>query len=147
MANAATGDTVITVTYKVKTERIKPKPGTGIGAAELHMVLHADGTVDDVLEGKGNYARKWEIKKRKLGKQKEGAVQYRVLDSRTIERVAPGKTFVLSIKVVVEETTCKADVSYALKPGEKEMVIYSTGLGEMTHYSEIKPFDVQCKIE
>lgn len=146
-AAAATGDTFITVAYKVKSERIKPKPGSGVGAAELHMVLHANGTVDDVLEGKGNYAKKWETKKRKLGKQKEGAVQYRVLDNRTIERIASGKTFVHSIKVMVEERSCKAEVAYTLKPGEKEMVIFSTGLGEMTHYSELKAFDVHCKIE
>lgn len=144
-ADAATGDTFITVTYRVATVRIKPQPGTGVGDAKLRMVLHANGTVDEVMEAQGKYPKKFE-NKNKLGTPK-GAVHYRVLDKNTIERIAPGKTFVTSVKVVVDGPSCKADVAYTLKPGEKEMVIFSTGLGVMTYYSELKPFDVQCKIE
>ena len=90
-ADAATGDTFITVAYKVNTVRIKPQPGTGVGAAELRMVFHANGTVDEVLDAKGKHPKKYENKKSKLGKQK-GAVHYRVIDKNTIERIAPGNT-------------------------------------------------------
>jgi hypothetical protein len=146
-AEAATGDTVITVASKAMTTRIKPQPGTGVGEASVSIVLHADGTVDEVLEGKGKHAKKWEVKKRRLGSQKEGAVQLRVLDKNTIERTSGGPTHVLSIKILVDGPSCKADVAYTMKPGAKEMVMYSTGLGKMTHYSEIKPFEVKCTIE
>jgi len=146
-ADAATSDTVIAINYKVNTVRIKPEPATGVGEGALHVVLHADGTVDDVIEGKGKNAKKWELKKRKLGNHKDKSAQWRVIDANTIERTFVDPAHVSRWKIVVDGKSCKAEVSYTLKPGHKEYIFYSPQLGKMAHYSEIKPFDVQCKIE
>jgi hypothetical protein len=139
-------DIHISVRYKTHAIRLRPKPVEGDGAGNIKIVLHANGTVDDVVEGEGKNAKKWELKKRSLGVHKAG-VQYRVVDRNTIQKTFADGTFVYDVKVVVDGNTCKADVSYTLKPGEKEFVTYSPELGVKAYYSQLKPFDIDCKIE
>lgn len=146
-ADAATGDTVISVTYKVDTVRIRPEPAKGAGEGELHVVLHADGTVDDVVWGKGKNAKKWELKKRKLGSRSGKSAQWRVIDANTLERTFVDPAHVSKWKIVVDGKSCKAEISYTLKPGRKEYIFFSPQLGKTAYYSEAKPFDVQCRIE
>ena len=146
-ADAAPGDTVITINYKNKAVRVRPQPTEGVGEVSLHIVLHANGTVDDVVEGKGKNAKKWELKKRKLGAHKDKSAKYRVIDANTIERTFADRNFVYAVKIVVDGKSCKADVGYTLDPGQKEFNVYSPQLGKLAYYSEIKPFDIQCKIE
>jgi hypothetical protein len=145
-AYAASGDTLIAISYKTHAVRLRPKPASGDGAGAVRIVLHANGTVDDVVEGKGKNAKKWEMKSRKLGAQKSGA-QYRILDKNTIERTFSDSTFLYIVKIMVDGKSCKADVVYTLKPGQKEFVMYSPDLGKRAYYSEVKPFDVDCRIE
>jgi len=147
-ADAAPGDTNITVSYKVRSVRIKPQPVKGDGSAVLRAVLHADGTVDDVLEAKGGKnTKKFENKDRKLGSKRDFVAQWRVIDANTLERKSINTTFDLTVKVMVDGKKCKADVGYMLHPGQKEYVAFSPQLDQMAHYSLIKPFDVRCKIE
>jgi hypothetical protein len=147
-ADAATGDTAITVTYKVRAVRIKPQPNAGVGKVALHIVLHADGKVDDVVEGKaGGNTKKWEMKDRRLGSHKDMSAQWRVIDANTLERKNIDGSFDYIVKVVVDGKTCKADVAYALHAGQKEYITHSVQLNQIAYYSELKPFDVQCKIE
>jgi hypothetical protein len=143
---AATSDTFIQVKYKTHAIRIRPKPVEGDGAANIKIVLHANGTVDDVVEGEGKHPKTWELTKRPLGNHKTGA-RYRVLNENTIERTFDGKTFAFKVRITVDGKSCKAEVSYTLNPGEKEFEAYSPELGGMAHYSALRPFDVECKIE
>ncbi|MDB5636838.1 MAG: hypothetical protein JWP51_1746 [Bradyrhizobium sp.] len=142
---AAPGDTAISVKYKTHAKRLRPKPVEGDGAGNIHIVLHANGTVDDVVEGEGKNAKKWELKNRKLGAHK--GTRYRVIDEHTIERTFDERTFDYKVRIIVDGKSCKADVSYTLHPGHTEFVAYSPELGVMAYYSELKPFDVECKIE
>jgi len=146
-AIAADGDTFITVTYKNHAIRVKPQPAEGDGDVVTRIILHANGTFDEAFEATGKNTKQWEVKKRKLGSQKDGTVQFRVINKSTIERVFEDRTLVHSIKVTVDGKSCKADVTYTLKPGQKEFVLYSPALGQMAHFSEVKPFNVECKIE
>ena len=147
-AVAATGDTFISVAYKVKAVRIKPQPSAGVGSVALHVVLHPDGTVDDVVEAKGGKnTKKWELKERKLGSQKDFSAQWRVIDANTLERKFAERTYDYIVRVVVQGKSCKADVTYALHAGQKEYVSHSAQLDQIAYYSELKPFDVKCRIE
>lgn len=144
---AAPGDTVILVSYKVNSVRVRPEPVTGVGEATLRVVLHADGTVDDVVEAKGKNAKQFELKKRKLGSHKDTSAQWRVINANTLERTFTDPASFAKWKITVDGKTCNAEVSFTLKPGEKEYIFYSPQLGKTAYYSEAKPFDVQCKIE
>jgi len=147
-ADAAPGDTNITVSYKVWSVRLKPQPVKGDGAVALRVVLHADGTVDDVLEAKGGKNTKtYENKDRRLGSKRDFVAQWRVIDANTLERKTIDTTFDLTVKVMVDGKKCKADVGYTLHPGQKEYVVYSPQLKQMAHYSELRPHEVRCKIE
>jgi hypothetical protein len=145
-ACAAPGDTAISVSYKVHSTRVRPSPTQGDGAARVDLVLHANGTVDDVVQGLGDNPKKWELKKRKLGDHKTGAV-YRVIDSNTIERTSVEKTHIYVVRIAVEGKSCRATLTYTLRPGHKEFESYSPQLGVRAYYSALEPFDVQCKIE
>jgi hypothetical protein len=146
--DAATGDTAITVNYKVRAVRIKPQPLSGVGENTLRAVLHADGTVDDVIDGKGGKSTKrWEAKDRKLGGRKDFGAQWRVIDANTLERKFVDATHDYIIKVTVDGKKCKADVGYILHPGQKEFVTHSVQLNRVAYYSSLKAFDVRCKIE
>jgi hypothetical protein len=146
VAFAETGDVHISVKYKTHAVRLRPKPVEGDGAGNIKIVLHTNGTVEDVVEGEGKNPKKWELKTRRLGNQKTGA-QYHVIDRNTIERTFDNKSFTYAVKITVDGTSCKADVSYALKPGQKEFITYSPELGVTAYYSQIKSFDIDCKIE
>lgn len=128
--------------------RVRPQPNAGVGAVSLHVVLHTDGTVDDVVEAKGGKnTKKWEMKERKLGSRKDFSAQWRVIDSNTLERKFAEATFDYTVKVAVNGKSCKADVGYALHAGQKEYVAQSAELDRLAYYSELRPFDVKCKIE
>lgn len=147
-ADAATGDTVITITYKIKSVRVRPQPIAGVSTTTLHAVLHADGTVDDVIEGKaGNNTKKWELKQRKLGSETGSSARWRVIDANTLQRKLVAETHDYTVKVMVNRKSCKADVSYTLHPGQKEYASPSVQLDRIAHYSEIRTFDVTCKID
>lgn len=144
--HAAPGDTAISIKYKVHTTRIRPQPAQGDGAGNLKIVLHANGEVDDVVEGEGKNPKQWQLKKRKLGAHKSGA-QYRVIDRNTILRTFADKTHIYEVRIAVDGTSCKAEVKYTLKPGHKEFEMYSPQLGTRAYYRDLTPFDVQCRIE
>jgi hypothetical protein len=143
---ATPGDIGISVKYKVHSTRVRPNPAQSDGAGNLKIVLHANGDVDDVVEGEGNNPKQWQLKKRKLGAHKSG-VQYRVIDRNTILRTFADKTHIYEVKIAVDGESYKAEVKYTLKPGQKEFEIYSPQLGALAYYSDLTPFDVQCKIE
>jgi hypothetical protein len=147
-ADAAPGDTVITVSYKVRAVRVKPQPLSGIGENTLRAVLHADGTVDDVIDAKGGKSsKKWEAKDRKLGGRKDFAAQWRVIDANTLERKFEDATHDYVVKVAVDGKKCKAKVGYILKPGQTEYRTHSVQLNQIAYYSTLKAFDVRCRIE
>jgi|EndMetStandDraft_4_1072995.scaffolds.fasta_scaffold411024_1 hypothetical protein len=147
-ADAATGDAMISVSYKVKAVRLRPQPNAGVGAVSVRVVLHADGTIDDVVEAKGGKnTKKWEMKDRKLGERKDFSAQWRVIDASTLERRSAEATFDYNVKVVVSGKACKADVSYTLHAGQKEYVTHSAELDRLAYYSELRPFDVKCNIK
>lgn len=146
-AYAASGDTNIAVKFKVHSTRVRPTPHEGVGSTNIKIVLHANGTVEDVVELEGKKPKQLELRSRRLGYQVTGT-EYRVIDHNTIVRtVAGAKTHIITMSVVVDGSSCKADVTFALKPGQKEFETYSTGLGTVAYFSELKPFDVECKIE
>ena len=145
-ACGAPGDTNIYVTYKVASIRVRPAPIEGDGSGNLRVVLHADGKVDDVVEGEGRYSRRWEMKDRKLGPQESGA-QYRVIDRNTIVRTSSGPTHIFTVRITVSGKSCRADVAYTLKPGHKEFQVYSPQLGTAAFYSKLAPHSVSCRIE
>lgn len=146
--DAAPGDVNITVDYKVRAVRIRPQPNSGVAEATLRAVLHADGKVDDVLEGKADGKSKtWELKRRKLGDGKGGGAQWRVLDANTLLRKFGDRSFDYTVKIVVDGKTCSAEVSYDLHPGQKEFVAHSVYLNQIAYYSELKAFDARCRIE
>ncbi|MBI5318344.1 hypothetical protein [Bradyrhizobium sp.] len=147
-AIAASGDTFIFVAYKVNSVRIKPQPVAGVGSLTLRAVLHADGTVDDVIEAKGgNNKKKYEQKDRRLGSQTQFTGRWRVIDQYTLERRSIEKNHDYVVKVIVKGKSCAAEVSYALHAGQKEYYIHSAQLDQMAYFSKIQPFDVKCKIE
>ena len=145
---AATGDTAITISYKIRSVRIKPQPVAGVSEATLRAILHADGTVDDVIDSKaGKNTKKWEIKDKKLGERKDFDAKWRVIDANTLERKFEDATHHYVVKVAVDGKKCKADVAYVLRPGQTEYRSHSVQLNQIAYYSELKPFDVRCKIE
>jgi hypothetical protein len=147
-AAAASDDTIISVAYKVKSVRIKPQPISGVGSVTLRAVLHADGTVDDVIEAKGGKkTKKYENKDRKLGSQTQFTGRWRVIDQNTLERRSMEKSHDYVVKVSVRGKSCSAEVNYALHAGQKEYQIDSPQLGRMAYYSKLEPFDVKCRIE
>jgi len=145
-ANAAPGDTNIHVTYKVASTRVRPSPIEGDGSGSLRVILHADGKVDDVVEGEGKYAKRWEMKDRKLGPQDSGA-QYRVIDRNTIVRTSSSPTHTFTVRITVSGTSCRANVTYTLKPGHREFEVYSPQLGTAAFYSKLSPHSISCRIE
>lgn len=147
-ASAASGDTNIFVSYKIDTTRLRPSPVSGVGEVSLRAVLHSDGTVDDVVEAKGGKnTKQWQLNDRKLGGQKDFKPQWRVIDENTLERKSSERTYDLIVRVIVKGKNCKADVAYALHPGQKEYVVYSTQLDQIAYYSKLKPFALKCKID
>ena len=146
--DAATGDTVITITYKINSVRIRPQPVAGVSTVALHAVLHADGTVDDVIVGTGgNNTKKWELKQRKLGSETGSSARWRVIDANTLERRFVAETHDYIVKVMVNGKSCKADARYTLHSGQKEYASHSVQLDRIAYYSELSTFDVTCKIE
>ena len=147
-ADAASDNTHISVAYKVKAVRIKPQPVAGVGSVKLHAVLHADGTVNDVIEAKGGKnKKKYEQTDRKLGSQTQFSGRWRVIDETTLERRTIEKNHDYVVKVSVKGKSCAAEVSYTLHAGQKEYYIHSAQLDRMAYYSQLQPFDVKCKIE
>ena len=87
------------------------------------------------------------MKDRKLGSRKDFSAQWRVIDANTLERRFADVSFDYTVKVMVDGKSCKADVIYTLHAGQKEYVTQSVELNRLAYYSELKPFDVKCKIE
>jgi hypothetical protein len=142
---AFAADINIFVDYRVHAVRVSPKPSDGIGKASIDIVLHEDGTAEDVVAVYGKNAKTWELKKRAMGHQKSG-VEYHITDNDTIERTFADTTFFYIVRVTVDGKSCKAQIDYKLKPNEKEYVTYSTELGVMAHYSLLEMASANCTI-
>jgi hypothetical protein len=146
-AYAASEDTHIAIKYQIRSTRVRPTPSQGVTTVNIKIVLHANGTIEDVVGVEGDKPKQWELKSRKLGHHATGA-EYRVIDSNTIVRTfADPKTHVYTVKIAVNGSSCKADVTFKLKPQQKEFAVYSTKLGTAAYYSQLEPFDIECKIE
>lgn len=138
-------DANIYIDYRVYSVRTRPKPVTGYGAASINIVLHDNGTADNMIHARGKNPRTYETTNRALGPQKSGT-QYRVIDQNTIERTFDDKTHTYIVNVKVAGKTCTATVSYKLKPGQKDYEAFSSELGVMAHYSILRGEDVTCSI-
>jgi hypothetical protein len=147
IAHAASEDTHIAIKYQIRSTRVRPTPAQGSTTVNIKIILHANGTVEDVIGAEGDKPKQWELKSRKLGHHATGA-EYRVIDKNTIVRTfADPKTHVYTVRIAVNGSSCKADVTFTLKPQQTEFAVYSTKLGTTAYYSQLEPFDTECKIE
>jgi hypothetical protein len=144
-SRAFAADVNIFVEYRVHAVRVSPTPNDGIGKASINIILHENGTAEDVVTAYGNNAKTWQQEKRKLGSHPTG-VEYHVTDSNTIERTFSDTTFFYVVRVKVDGKSCNAQVEYRLKPAQKEYITHSTELGVMAHYSTLEMVDSNCTI-
>jgi hypothetical protein len=144
-SHAFAADINIFVDYRVHAVRVSPKPSDGIGKASINIVLHEDGTAEDVITAYGKNPKTLELKKRALGSHPTG-VEYHVIDNNTIERTFSDTTFLYVIRVKVEGKSCTAHVDYKLNPAQKEYVTRSPELGVTAHYSTLQMVDAKCTI-
>jgi hypothetical protein len=142
-ANAAEGDTLISVHYRSKAVRVRPTPRVGGVDVDFRIVLHSDGRVEDA----------WSVKDGKRGNRtsklgpNSGGVVYRVLDAGTITRTGDVGTHFHKMTIRVSGKNCTADVEFVLKPGQTEYRDYSTELKTMATYSSLGTQYVTCVIE
>jgi hypothetical protein len=140
-AHADSGDTVITVEYVVRHERIRPSPKLKHGRGTMQIVLHADGTITDQHHGYGPHAKPASERKYRLG-----AGKYRVIDQRTIKRVYRSGDEKRVLTVSVNGQSCAADIKFETASGKTEHRQYSTELGVQAVYGPSTLDHISCSI-
>ena len=142
-SHAAEGDTNIYVHYKTKAVRVRPSFRAGTALVDFRIVLHANGTVDDVFAVKDGQKG---ATKNRLGVNPKN-VAYKVIDASTITRATDLGTHFHKLTVRVSGKNCTAAVDFVLKPGRAEYKDYSTELKTMAYYSKLETEYVTCVIE
>ena len=76
-----------------------------------------------------------------------GGVSWTVEDSKTLARRADASQHIHTIRVIItSDTTCRADVSYHLKPGFREYKFTSIKTGVPIYLSSIRARNITCRV-
>lgn len=142
-ARAESGDTFITVDFRVTRQRIRPQPKTVHPRSTMNVVLHADGTVGYQLHVPGLPG--WDVQGQKLGSGKT-----RVLNRHTIEVISGGnidsEDEIRVVTITVNGQSCTANVKFAWLPRKTEAKMYSVDLHTQAFYGKATLEQVSCSI-
>ena len=143
-ANAASGDTIIKVSYQTKTYRTRPHPAPGGALNSFEFVLHRNGTVDEKysMDGANPLLKQ---SNRELGRPSR--VSLRVVSDIEIERIVDDDTSTHRIRVTVTGKSCVAEVSGELKPGQTEFRGWTSKYGQEAFFSRVEYHDIRCSIQ
>ena len=115
--------TTIHVTYDEAYEEVRPLVRQGANKQSITFKPNADGTIYvAVWRGypAGVESGEAEAMIGKAGEGKRGAVLWSRPENNVYVRVWPTPTYVSTLKVTIQEQTCKAEVRYDLRPGHSE---------------------------
>ena len=143
-ANAASGDTIIKVSYQTKTYRTRPHPGPGGALNSFEFVLHRNGTVNEKysMEGANPLSKE---SNRELGRSSR--VSLRVVSDIEIERIVDDETSTHRIRITLTGKSCVAEVSGELKPGQTEYRGWTSKYGQDAFFSRVEYHDIRCSIQ
>ena len=139
-AHAGNGDVTIKVDFVVKTERLSPEPMTVHPHTSFGIVLHPNGTVDEINKVSGKFGKTVE-KSAKLG------TRFRVVDNHTLAREWHVGVQKRTLTIQTSGNTCVANLKMAMPEGKSEFETPAADFGTMGRFRDAEVESIDCAIE
>jgi hypothetical protein len=142
----------IEVSWVEVQQEVRPKNTTSTASKSVRLTLAADGKIAEHYSasnrrGQTN-SRHGEGRFREtIGPRKRSQVSWHVENQKTLVRTWSREQHVQTIKVTaISDSSCRAEISFRLKPGFREFRMTSIATGEPTFHSAVSATQIKCTV-
>ena len=143
----------IVVSYTTVEHQLRPTPGIWNVAVQIRLALRGGNLVGEVVHadnlrgGTRKVSREGTFRESMVrGSVTPTKVSWRVGDSKTLIRTADAPQHIMTMRVyMISDTTCRAEVSFRLKPGFTEYKFTSIKSGLPIYMSSYYARNITCR--
>jgi hypothetical protein len=142
----------IEVSWLEVQQQVRPKKATGHTRKAVRLTLAADGKVAEHYSatnrrGQANTGVGEGRFRETIGPPKRGRVSWQVENQKTLVRSWDREQHVEIIRVTANsDSSCRAEISFRLKPGFREYLAYTISSGKPAYHSAISATQVKCTV-
>jgi hypothetical protein len=152
--HSAAGAAEIVVTWTSVLQEVRPQQGLRRSSAVVRLTLQGGNVITERAESMN-------LRGQRLGSTRHGqlrsplpisslgrpAITWRVQDARRLVRTVDASQHTMTLRVTTTAaSSCRASISYRLKPGFREYRVRRISNGEPMFVSSIRAEDIACRV-